>query len=99
MSLDHCLAVSIIIFFIGALGMIIRRNLIIMFMCLELMLNAINLALVTFGRAHNHLDGQIFVFFIIVVAACEAAVGLAILITAFRHMQSVNSAKYNQLKG
>lgn len=99
MNPSHYLAVAIILFFIGATGMMIRRNLIIMFMCLELMLNAVNLSLVAFSRIHNHLDGQIFVFFIIVVAACEAAVGLAILIAVFRHYQSINSAKLNQLKG
>jgi NADH-quinone oxidoreductase subunit K len=79
-DLAHYQVVAAILFMIGVLGVLIRRNIIIIFMCIELMLNAANLSLVAFSRAWANLDGQIFVFMVMVVAASEVAVGLAIVI-------------------
>src|SRR5512136_527023 len=93
------LAVSAILFTLGALGVLVRRNAIIIFMSVELMLNAANLAFVTFARALNQLDGQIFVFFVMTVAAAEVAVGLALIVTIFRAKQSINVDDIHSLKG
>ena len=79
-GLQHYLTVSIVLFCLGLLGVIVRRNLLVIYMGLELMLNAANLALVAFSRFNNDLDGQVFVFFIITVAAAEVAVGLALIV-------------------
>ena len=87
------------LFVIGVAGMLVRRNALVMFMCIELMLNAANLTLVAFSRALNSLDGQVFVFFVMTVAAAEAAVGLAIIIALFRHRKTVNLEQINLLKG
>ena len=87
-SLEQFLIVSIILFCIGLLGVIIRRNLIVMYMGLELMLNAANLALVSFSHFRDNLDGQIMVFFIITVAAAEVAVGLALIVALYRKRQT-----------
>ena len=87
-SLEQFLIVSIILFCIGLLGVIIRRNLIVMYMGLELMLNAANLALVSFSHFRDNLDGQILVFFIITVAAAEVAVGLALIVALYRKRQT-----------
>ena len=81
---------SALLFTIGAAGVLLRRNAIVMFMCVELMLNACNLAFVTFSRMHGHLDGQVVAFFTMVVAACEVVVGLAIIMTIFRTRRSAN---------
>ena len=91
------LIISAILFAIGAAGVLVRRNAIIMFLCIELMLNAVNLSFVAFSRMHG-IDGQIFVFFVMTVAAAEAAVGLAIIISIFRHYESVNVGDFNLLK-
>lgn len=88
--LSHYLALSVILFCIGAAGFIFRRNIITVFMCIEVMLNAVNLAFIAFSRFLGNLDGQIFVFFVIVVAAAEAAVGLAIIIALHRNRKSLN---------
>jgi NADH-quinone oxidoreductase subunit K len=88
--LSHVLALSVILFVLGVAGFIFRRNIITVFMCIELMLNAVNLAFVAFSRFRGNLDGQIFVFFVIVVAAAEAAVGLAIIIALHRNRESLN---------
>ena len=88
MSPDAYLYLSALLFTIGAAGVLLRRNAIVMFMCVELMLNAANLAFVAFSRAHGHLDGQVVAFFTMVVAACEVVVGLAIIMTIFRTRQS-----------
>ena len=88
-GLHHYLIVSGLLFTIGLAGVLLRRSLLIIFMSLELMLNASNLALVAFSRFNGNLHGQIFVFFIITVAAAEVAVGLAILVALFRRRQSV----------
>jgi len=87
-SLEHYLVVSVILFCLGLLGVIVRRNLLVIYMGLELMLNAANLALVAFSRFNNNLDGQIFVFFIITVAAAEVSVGLALIVALYRKRQT-----------
>lgn len=96
--LSHYLALSAIIFVIGVGGFIFRRNIITVFMCIELMLNAVNLAFMAFARFLGNLDGQIFVFFVIVVAAAEAAVGLAIIIAWHRNHQSLNIEDASAMK-
>ncbi len=92
------LILSGILFSIGAVGVLIRRNAIVIFMCIELMLNAVNLAFVTFSRQLNSMDGQIFVFFIMTVAAAEAVVGLAIIISIYRNKATVNVDDINLMK-
>ena len=92
------LVLSGIIFSIGAVGVLINRNALVIFMCIELMLNAVNLAFVTFSRQQNSMDGQIFVFFIMTVAAAEAVVGLAIIIALFRNKATVNVDDINLMK-
>ena len=92
-------ALSSVLFTIGAIGVIVRRNAIVVFMCLELMLNGVNLAFIAAGRALNSMDGVIFVFFVMTVAAAEAAVGLAIFVMIFRLKGSVNVDEINLLKG
>jgi len=89
--IGYYLALSAMLFSIGALGVLTRRNAIVMFMCIELMLNAANLAFVAFARQLVSVDGQVIVFFVMTVAAAEAAVGLAIIIAVFRHRQTVNA--------
>ncbi len=96
--IEHFLIVSALIFAIGAAGVIISRNLIIMFMSIELMLNAANLALIAFSRMHNNMDGHVFVFLILTVAAAEAAVGLAIIIMIFRNKETINADNFSLLK-
>jgi NADH-quinone oxidoreductase subunit K len=98
MSPDNYLYLSAILFSLGALGVLIRRNAIVVFMCIELMLNAANLAFVTFSRMHGQLDGQIIAFFTMVVAAAEVVVGLAIIITVFRTRRSASVDDANLLK-
>ena len=87
------------LFVIGVAGMLVRRNALIMFMCIELMLNAANLTLVAFAKALDNLDGQVFVFFVMVVAAAEVAVGLAIIVAIFRRRQDVTADDLNALGG
>lgn len=87
-GLEHYLVVSAILFCLGLLGVIARRNLLVIYMGLELMLNAANLALVAFSRFNNNLDGQVFVFFVITVAAAEVAVGLALIVALYRKRQT-----------
>jgi len=87
-GLSHYLVVSAVLFCLGLMGVIVRRNLLIIYMGLELMLNAANLALVAFSRFNNNLDGQVFVFFIITVAAAEVAVGLALIVALYRNSQT-----------
>ncbi|MBS1259404.1 MAG: NADH-quinone oxidoreductase subunit K [Candidatus Scalindua arabica] len=92
------LILSGVLFSIGAVGVLIRRNAIVIFMCIELMLNSVNLAFITFSRQLNSMDGQIFVFFIMTVAAAEAAVGLAIIIAIYRNKATVNVDDINLMK-
>jgi len=96
--LAEALFFSAVLFTIGVIGVLTRRNAIIIFMCVELMLNAVNLSFVALSRAYG-ASGQIFVFFVMTVAAAEAAVGLAIIISLFRHRQTVNLQAINILKG
>lgn len=98
MSPGHYLALSAVLFTIGALGVLVRRNAIVVFMCVELMLNATNLAFVSFSRMHGNLDGQIIAFFVMVVAAAEVVVGLAIIMTVFRTRRSSSVDDVNLLK-
>ena len=97
-GLHHYLAVSILLFCLGLLGVILRRNLLVIYMSLELMLNAANLALVTFSRFNNKLDGQVLVFFIITVAAAEVAVGLALIVALYRRRQSAHVEDLTSMK-
>ena len=98
MNPANYLYLSAILFTLGALGVLIRRNAIVVFMCIELMLNAANLAFVTFSRMHGALDGQVIAFFTMVVAAAEVVVGLAIIITVFRTRRSASVDDANLLK-
>src|SRR5207237_3668341 len=84
MSVDYYLYLSAVLFSIGSVGVLVRRNAIVVFMCIELMLNAVNLTLVTFARMNGNLDGQIMAFFVMVVAAAEVVIGLAIIMSIFR---------------
>ncbi len=95
--LTQALVLSAILFTIGTFGVLVRRNAIIMFLCIELQLNAVILALVTFSRVYG-IEGQVFVFFVMTVAAAEAAVGLAIIISIFRHYETVDVDAFNLLK-
>jgi len=97
-TLNHCLGLAAVIFVTGMAGFIVRRNAIVMLMCIELMLNAANLALVAFSRYLGNLDGQLFVFFVMAVAAAEVAVGLAIIVTIFKHKSSVDIDQINLMK-
>jgi NADH-quinone oxidoreductase subunit K len=96
--IEHAIALSGILFAIGTVGAITRRNLIVVLMSIELMLNAVNVALVAFSRLWGNLDGQIFVLMVIVVAAAEVAVGLGIVISLFRNRESVNIEDVSLLK-
>ncbi len=98
-TVDHYLYLSVILFSLGVFGVIYRRNAILMFMSLELMLNAVNLALVAFSKQWGDTDGQIFVFFIMVVAAAEVAVGLAILMMLYRNTHTTDTDVLNKMKG
>jgi NADH-quinone oxidoreductase subunit K len=98
MSTEPFLVLAAILFTIGALGVLVRRNAIVVFMCVELMLNAGNLALVTFSRQHGNLDGQVTAFFVMVVAAAEVVVGLAIIMTIFRTRRSASVDDASLLK-
>ena len=96
--LSHYLLVSAILFAIGTTGVFLRRNLITILLSIEIMLNAVNLSFVAFGRQMGTVDGQIIVFFVMTVAAAEAAVGLAIVIALFRHRQSLDPDTFTLLK-
>ena len=96
--IPEALALSAVLFTIGTIGVLTRRNAIVIFMCVELMLNAVNLSFVALSTIYG-VTGQVFVIFVMTVAAAEAAVGLAIIIAIFRHGQSVNLKNINLLKG
>ena len=96
--ISYYLVLSAILFGLGVIGFVFKRNIITIFMAIELMLNAVNLAFVAFARAWNQLDGLVFVFFVVVVAAAEAAVGLAIVITIAQNRRSLNVEDVNLLK-
>jgi NADH-quinone oxidoreductase subunit K len=97
--LSWYLAISAVLFAMGALGVLVRRNPLIIFMSVELMLNAANLAFVAFARSFGVLTGQIFVFFVMTVSAAEVAVGLALIVIIFRNKHSINVDLMNSLKG
>ena len=98
-SIEYYIVLSTILFVIGAIGVMVRRNAIILLMCIELMLNAVNLLMVAFSTYFGKADGQIFVFFIMVVAAAEATVGLSILVMAYRNILTTDVGLFNKLKG
>ncbi|HEY7859770.1 MAG TPA: NADH-quinone oxidoreductase subunit NuoK [Candidatus Nanopelagicales bacterium] len=98
MNPNNYLILSAVLFSLGAVGVLIRRNAIVLFMCVELMLNACNLAFVTFSRIQGNLDGQVIAFFVMVVAAAEVVVGLAIIMTIFRTRRSASVDEANLLK-
>ena len=97
--ISYYIGLSAILFTIGALGVLIRRNAIVIFMSVELMLNAANLAFVAFARAYEAISGQIFVFFVMTVAAAEVAVGLALIVAIFHTKQSIDVDQMNSMKG
>jgi NADH-quinone oxidoreductase subunit K len=98
MTIQYYLYLSAVLFTIGAIGVLIRRNAIVVFMCIELMLNAVNLTLVTFARTNGNLDGQVIAFFVMVVAAAEVVIGLAIIMSIFRARRSASVDDANLLK-
>lgn len=98
-SIDYYLALSAVLFIIGAMGFLIRRNAIIIFMSVELMLNSANLLFIAYARIYEALNGQIFVFFVMAVAAAEVAVGLALIVMIFRTRHSIDVDEINLLKG
>jgi NADH-quinone oxidoreductase subunit K len=89
-GLNHYLILSAVLFSVGALGVLVRRNALVVFMCVELMLNAVNLTFVTFSRFRGDMDGHVLAFFVMAVAAAEAAVGLAIILSLFRSRKTLN---------
>ncbi|UUI68925.1 NADH-quinone oxidoreductase subunit NuoK [Aeromicrobium duanguangcaii] len=96
--MNEYLTLSMLLFSIGAVGVLVRRNAIIVFMCVELMLNATNLAFVTFARQHGNLDGQVAAFFVMVVAAAEVTIGLAIIVSIYRTRRTTSVDDANLLK-
>src|SRR5688572_24432267 len=97
-GLEHYLTVSALLFSLGLFGVIVRRNILVIYMCLELMLNAANLAFVSMSRFNNNLNGQVMVFFIITVAAAEVAVGLALIVALYRKRQTAHVEDLASLK-
>jgi NADH:ubiquinone oxidoreductase subunit K len=99
MSLEWYLVLSAMIFSIGAGGVLVRRNPLVLLLCIELMLNSSNLALVSFARAHGNQDGQIFALIVMVVAACEVAVGLGLIVAIFRRRLPIDVDELRELQG
>lgn len=98
LAAGYVLALAAALFAIGAVGVVVRRNVIVMFMCVELMLNSVNLTLVTFSRVNASLDGQVLAFFVIVVAAAEVTVGLALIVNLFRLRASTDADSVDALR-
>ena len=98
LALDNYLILSAIIFSIGTIGVLTRKNAIVIFMCVEMMLNAVNLTLIAFSKYLGNIDGQVFVFFIMTVAAAEAAVGLALMIAFYKNRESIDVEDMNVMK-
>jgi NADH-quinone oxidoreductase subunit K len=96
--LGHYLVLSAILFATGTMGVFLRRNVITVLLSIEVMLNAVNLAFIAFGRTQGHVDGQVIMFFVVTVAAAEAAVGLALVIALFRHRETLNPDAFTSLK-
>jgi NADH-quinone oxidoreductase subunit K len=99
MAIQYYLILSVIMFVLGIIGVLVRRNAIVIFMCLEMMFNAANLAFVAFASYYNALDGQLLVFFVLTVAAAEVAVGLALMVAIFRAKHSIDVDQMSNLKG
>jgi NADH-quinone oxidoreductase subunit K len=97
-SLPHYLILSALLFSLGVIGVLTRKNLLIIFMCIELMLNAVNLTFIAFARHLGNIDGQVFVFFVMTVAAAEVAVGLSIIIILYRFKSTINIDSLNLMK-
>ena len=98
-GLDHYLALSVILFAIGTVGVLVRRNVIVIMMSIELMLNAVNVSFIAFSHFSGNINGQIMVFFVMTVAAAEAGVGLALAVTVFKKFKEVNIYFFEHLKG
>lgn len=98
-GLNHYLILSAMIFCVGLIGVLIRRNTLVILMCIELMLNAVNISFVAFSRYQANNDGQVIVFFVMAIAAAEAAVGLAIIVSIFKRFKDVNIRSFESLKG
>ncbi|WP_243374322.1 NADH-quinone oxidoreductase subunit NuoK [Geotalea sp. SG265] len=98
LALNNYLIISAILFSIGTIGVLVRRNAIVIFMCVEMMLNAVNLTFIAFSKYLGNIDGQIFVFFVMTVAAAEAAVGLALMIAFFKNRESIDVEDINVMK-
>lgn len=98
LALENYLILSAILFAIGTIGVLVRKNAIVIFMCIELMLNAVNLTFIAFSRYLGNIDGQVFVFFVMTVAAAEAAVGLALMIAFFNNKESIEVDDFNLMK-
>ena len=98
LALNNYLILSAILFSIGTIGVLVRRNAIVIFMCVELMLNAVNLTFIAFSRYLGNIDGQVFVFFVMTVAAAEAAVGLALMIAFYKNRESIDVEDINMMK-
>ncbi len=94
----HALILGAVLFTLGVLGVFIRRNAIVIFMCIELMLNAVNLTFIAISKSLNSLDGQVIVFFVMTVAAAEAAIGLAIILALYRNKETVNVDEVNLMR-
>lgn len=98
-GLQHYLVLSAILFMMGFVGVLMRRNVIVIMMCIELMLNAVNLTFIAFSRYSDRIDGQIMVFFVMTIAAAEAAVGLALIVSIFKRYREVNIRFFEHLRG
>ncbi len=98
-SLNHYLVLSAVLFCIGVIGVLMRRNAIVILMSIELMLNAVNLVFVAFSKYNQNIDGQVMVFFVMTIAAAEAAVGLAIAVAIYKRFKEVNISRFENLKG
>ena len=99
MTPTYYLLLSALLFSMGAVGVLVRRNAIVVFMCIELMLNAVNLSLVTFARINGSLDGQVMAFFVMVVAACEVVVGLGLIVAIHRRRIPIDVDEMSELRG
>lgn len=98
-GLNHYLVLSVVLFSLGMAGVLLRRNLIVLLMCIELMLNAVNISFVAFSKFSGKIDGQVMVFFVMTIAAAEAAVGLALAVSIFKRFKEVNIRFFEHLKG
>jgi len=98
-ALQHYLLTSVLLFALGVIGFVSRRNLIVMFLCTEMMFQGVVLALVAFSKFHMNMDGQVFVIFVLTIAACEAALALALVVLLYRRKQTLDADAWSQMKG